>query len=205
MHRDPAGPWRPWSAAAGWWRANSLKARIGMVAGLVVFAFIVIALVSPSSSDDGSNTEAGGSPSAKRAAQASKQASAAAVAARQAKARAAVRAEARADRIRRAKAAQARRARAARRKAAAVRAARRRAAAAARAARRQAAAVQAAKAAQARNCNPNYSGCLDPNAYDYDCEGGSGDGPSYTGLVEVIGSDEYRLDADGDGIGCEDD
>src|SRR5262245_44867415 len=202
MDRDPAGPWRPWSAAAGWWRANSPKARIGVVAGLVVFAFIVIATAWPSSSNAGGNAAAGANPSR---AQAPKQATAAASAVRRAKARAAARAKARAAQIRKAKAAQARRARAARRKAPAARAARRKAAAAARAARRQAAAARAAQAAQASNCNPNYSGCLDADAYDYDCEGESGDGPEYTGLVEVIGSDEYRLDADGDGVGCEDD
>lgn len=55
----------------------------------------------------------------------------------------------------------------------------------------------------ASECDPNYSGCLDPNASDYDCEGGSGDGPMYTGTVEVLGVDHYGLDADGDGIGCE--
>lgn len=55
----------------------------------------------------------------------------------------------------------------------------------------------------AEECNPNYSGCLDPYASDYDCEGGSGDGPLYTGTVEVIGYDEYGLDDDGDGIGCD--
>lgn len=55
----------------------------------------------------------------------------------------------------------------------------------------------------AEECNPNYSGCLDPSASDYDCEGGSGDGPLYTGTVEVIGYDEYGLDADSDGVGCE--
>jgi hypothetical protein len=53
-------------------------------------------------------------------------------------------------------------------------------------------------------CNPNYAGaCLLPSASDYDCEGGSGDGPYYTGEVTVVGVDEYGLDADGDGIGCE--
>ncbi len=52
-------------------------------------------------------------------------------------------------------------------------------------------------------CDPNYSGCLDPNAVDYDCAGGSGDGPLYTGTVEVLGVDHYGLDADGDGIGCD--
>jgi hypothetical protein len=53
-------------------------------------------------------------------------------------------------------------------------------------------------------CDPNYSGCLDPNASDYDCEGGSGNGPLYTGPVQVIGDDHYGLDSDGDGVGCED-
>jgi hypothetical protein len=54
----------------------------------------------------------------------------------------------------------------------------------------------------ASNCNPNYGGCLDANASDYDCEGGSGDGPEYTGPVEVKGTDVYDLDRDDDGIGC---
>jgi hypothetical protein len=53
-------------------------------------------------------------------------------------------------------------------------------------------------------CDPNYQGaCLDPYAYDYDCLGGSGDGPLYTGLVVVVGYDRYDLDRDGDGFGCE--
>jgi resuscitation-promoting factor RpfB len=52
------------------------------------------------------------------------------------------------------------------------------------------------------NCTPGYSPCLPP-AYDYDCIGGSGDGPEYTGLVRVTGSDPYGLDADNDGYGCE--
>ena len=52
------------------------------------------------------------------------------------------------------------------------------------------------------NCTPGYSPCLPP-ASDYDCEGGSGDGPKYTGLVHVTGSDPYDLDRDGDGIGCD--
>lgn len=63
--------------------------------------------------------------------------------------------------------------------------------------------AEAEKAAES-NCDPNYSGaCLDPTASDYDCEGGSGNGPYYTGTVEVVGEDHYGLDADGDGIGCE--
>lgn len=52
------------------------------------------------------------------------------------------------------------------------------------------------------NCTPGYSPCLPP-ASDYDCIGGSGDGPKYTGLVHVTGSDPYGLDADNDGLGCE--
>ena len=54
------------------------------------------------------------------------------------------------------------------------------------------------------DCDPNYSGaCLDPNAFDYDCEGGSGNGPEYTGTVEVVGDDPYDLDRDGDGVACD--
>jgi hypothetical protein len=53
-------------------------------------------------------------------------------------------------------------------------------------------------------CHPSYKGaCLDPNASDYDCIGGSGNGPKYTGLVRVVGPDVFRLDADHDGWGCE--
>ncbi len=55
----------------------------------------------------------------------------------------------------------------------------------------------------AASCHPSYDPCLDPNASDYDCEGGSGDGPEYTGFVTVTGSDDYDLDSDGDGTGCE--
>jgi hypothetical protein len=37
-----------------------------------------------------------------------------------------------------------------------------------------------------------------------DCLGGSGNGPEYVaGPITVVGPDEYGLDADGDGIGCE--
>jgi endonuclease YncB( thermonuclease family) len=55
------------------------------------------------------------------------------------------------------------------------------------------------------NCHPSYEGaCLDPNSSDYDCAGGEGNGPDYTGTVRVVGPDEYGLDADGDGVGCED-
>jgi len=37
---------------------------------------------------------------------------------------------------------------------------------------------------------------------DYDCKGGQGDGPGYTGLVQVTGIDRYDLDRDNDGFGC---
>jgi hypothetical protein len=53
------------------------------------------------------------------------------------------------------------------------------------------------------NCTPGYSPCLPP-ASDYDCAGGSGDGPKYAhGPIRVAGSDPYKLDNDGDGVGCE--
>jgi endonuclease YncB( thermonuclease family) len=48
-----------------------------------------------------------------------------------------------------------------------------------------------------------YSPCLESGP-DVDCEGGSGNGPRYTGPVTVTGSDPYGLDSDGDGYGCED-
>jgi hypothetical protein len=54
-----------------------------------------------------------------------------------------------------------------------------------------------------QNCNPNYSGCLKIGSTDYDCKGGSGNGPYYTGKVRVIGYDQYGLDRDHDGWGCE--
>jgi endonuclease YncB( thermonuclease family) len=55
-----------------------------------------------------------------------------------------------------------------------------------------------------RNCHPSYVGaCLDPNASDYDCAGGSGNGPKYTGPVRVVGPDDFGLDRDGDGYACE--
>ncbi len=39
---------------------------------------------------------------------------------------------------------------------------------------------------------------------DYDCYGGKGDGPHYVhGPVAITGYDQYGLDADKDGIGCE--
>ncbi|HEX6780443.1 MAG TPA: hypothetical protein VF125_00270 [Solirubrobacterales bacterium] len=68
----------------------------------------------------------------------------------------------------------------------------------------EAEAEEAAAEEESSECDPNYSGaCLDPFASDYDCEGGSGDGPAYTGPVSVVGEDHYGLDSDSDGTGCE--
>ncbi len=58
-------------------------------------------------------------------------------------------------------------------------------------------------APKTQGCNPNYSGCLKADASDYDCAGGSGNGPYYTGRVQVIGYDQYGLDRNGNGWGCE--
>jgi uncharacterized protein YabE (DUF348 family) len=56
----------------------------------------------------------------------------------------------------------------------------------------------------AARCDPNYAGACVPIASDVDCAGGSGNGPAYVqGPVRVVGSDIYRLDSDGNGIGCE--
>jgi flagellar hook assembly protein FlgD len=57
------------------------------------------------------------------------------------------------------------------------------------------------------NCTPGYSPCIPyKGGEDYDCGGGSGNGPYYAdnGPYTVTGSDIYDLDSDGDGIGCED-
>lgn len=56
----------------------------------------------------------------------------------------------------------------------------------------------------ATTCHPSYEGaCLKQNAGDYDCQGGKGDGPNYTGTVRVVGPDVFGLDRDHDGWGCE--
>ena len=52
-----------------------------------------------------------------------------------------------------------------------------------------------------QDCTPGYSPCLSPMS-DYDCKGGQGDGPGYTGKVDVYGVDIYELDRDGDGVAC---
>jgi hypothetical protein len=56
-----------------------------------------------------------------------------------------------------------------------------------------------------QRCHPSYEGaCLKVGIGDYDCAGGSGDGPNYVqGTVRVVGPDEFDLDRDGDGLGCE--
>ena len=55
------------------------------------------------------------------------------------------------------------------------------------------------------SCHPSYQWeCLKVGIGDYDCAGGSGNGPNYVvGPVKVVGYDEFDLDRDGDGIGCE--
>jgi hypothetical protein len=63
---------------------------------------------------------------------------------------------------------------------------------------------EASTSGDSGDCDPSYEGaCLDPSASDYDCEGGSGDGPEYTGTVRVVGDDHFGLDRDGDGVGCQ--
>jgi micrococcal nuclease len=47
-----------------------------------------------------------------------------------------------------------------------------------------------------RCCNPNYSPCVPHSSSDLDCA-------DIGFRVRVIGSDPYRLDGDGDGVGCE--
>jgi endonuclease YncB( thermonuclease family) len=49
------------------------------------------------------------------------------------------------------------------------------------------------------NCNPNYKGCIPNSSQDLDCAD-----IKRLGLapVEVIGTDVYKLDRDGDGIAC---
>ncbi|MBI2109437.1 MAG: hypothetical protein HYT93_04690 [Parcubacteria group bacterium] len=54
-----------------------------------------------------------------------------------------------------------------------------------------------------RLCNPNYSGCLLDDIGDYDCDGSGGDGPNYTGKVEVLGTDIFYLDKDQNGLACD--
>ena len=56
------------------------------------------------------------------------------------------------------------------------------------------------------NCDPSYPGvCLHVGIGDYDCLGGSGNGPNYVqGPIKVLPPDPFGLDGkDGDGVGCE--
>jgi hypothetical protein len=55
------------------------------------------------------------------------------------------------------------------------------------------------------NCDPSYPGsCLHDGIGDYDCAGGSGNGPNYvSGPIRVRPPDPFGLDRDGDGVGCE--
>jgi hypothetical protein len=59
--------------------------------------------------------------------------------------------------------------------------------------------------APARNCDPAYpDACLHDGIGDYDCAGGSGNGPNYVeGPIRVRAPDPFGLDRDGDGVGCE--
>jgi hypothetical protein len=62
-----------------------------------------------------------------------------------------------------------------------------------------------ASPAPAPSCTAGYSPCL-PQASDYDCYGGEGEGPYFTApgiTYAVTGSDPYELDRDGDGRGCD--
>ena len=56
------------------------------------------------------------------------------------------------------------------------------------------------------SCDPSYPDvCLDPAVEDYDCAGGSGNGPEYVeGPIRVRPPDPFDLDGnDNDGVGCE--
>jgi micrococcal nuclease len=60
-----------------------------------------------------------------------------------------------------------------------------------------------AQPASAGDCHPSYDPCV-PVAGDADCASGSGNGPVYVdGPVQVTGPDDYGLDSDGNGVGCE--
>jgi hypothetical protein len=57
----------------------------------------------------------------------------------------------------------------------------------------------------AGGCDPSYPDvCLKQGIGDYDCAGGSGNGPNYVdGPIAVRGDDPFDLDRDHDGVGCE--
>jgi hypothetical protein len=54
-------------------------------------------------------------------------------------------------------------------------------------------------------CDPSYPDvCLEQGTGDYDCSGGSGNGPNYVdGPIVVRPPDPFDLDANHDGTGCE--
>ena len=54
-------------------------------------------------------------------------------------------------------------------------------------------------------CHPSYTGyCLTVGIGDWDCLGGGGNGPNYVPIrVRVVGPDDFGLDADDDGYGCD--
>lgn len=54
-------------------------------------------------------------------------------------------------------------------------------------------------------CHSSYTGyCVVAGIGDWDCAGGSGDGPNYVPVrVRVVGPDAFDLDADYDGYGCD--
>lgn len=53
-------------------------------------------------------------------------------------------------------------------------------------------------------CHPAYPDvCIPFGSLDWDCDGGSGDGPNFIiGPFRVLPPDPYDLDGDGNGIGC---
>ena len=65
--------------------------------------------------------------------------------------------------------------------------------------------AQAAPPPKPSNCDPAYPGvCLKDGIGDYDCAGGSGNGPNYVnGPITVRAPDPFGLDSDHDGVGCE--
>jgi hypothetical protein len=56
-------------------------------------------------------------------------------------------------------------------------------------------------------CHPAYTRvCLNEDAIDYDCAGGSGDGPQFVfSTVTMVNplDDPFDLDRDNDGVGCD--
>lgn len=68
------------------------------------------------------------------------------------------------------------------------------------------AAPSTAAPAASSGCHPSYQGtCIPADVSDADCAGGSGNGPYYVEEenIAVVGPDQYDLDRDGNGVGCE--